>query len=412
MKRSRLLACFAAFLVLSLAPTVHAQPTPAQLDRIVALVESGELTEAKIRVETLLEVYPDDPQLKQMSTLLAQQLKNTPKPPTNPALDRIRSALSAPPSSVEPLPEALSATDRLEIETLLQGAQLALQTSDSSARADKLKNLLARAVPDTARISMRSDWLPYWQTRAVAALELKDWKQGWQAGQALLRLKALESETPSLRQVMTTLNVEGWLQKNPQVIETAAMSKRWQPWLGAWKAEASCTYRNKGDGYSTSTGYQNQKITLSIGLIENEPKVQVTWLIDTRDSTWRGDNPSGYQSTSSTNIPGKSTVSGRDWGRKTTTSNFSSSSRILNISLGDSGDTLSIKYESKSDDTGVATVAENRYMLSEDGRQLYILSKDTGQTRESFARYNGSLYICKDYTYFDAPIIVALAKQN
>ncbi len=90
---------FLLSIILFAAPIIAAaQPTPAQLDRIAASVEAGNLAEAKIRTETLLEVYPGDLALNEIQRLLRE--KHT-TPPSSAPLP----APVAPPAPPAPVPK-------------------------------------------------------------------------------------------------------------------------------------------------------------------------------------------------------------------------------------------------------------------------------------------------------------------
>ncbi|HRQ88871.1 MAG TPA: formylglycine-generating enzyme family protein, partial [Bacteroidia bacterium] len=68
-----MIACCVCF-----APGLRAEPSPEQLDRIAELAGEGKVEEARIRAETLLEVFPDDPNLKRMLAMLPQGGKVSP----------------------------------------------------------------------------------------------------------------------------------------------------------------------------------------------------------------------------------------------------------------------------------------------------------------------------------------------
>lgn len=269
---------------LAWVPAISAQPTPAQLEHIATLVESGKVTEAKIHTETLLEVFPDDPQLKQMAALLAQRAKDKPTPPPNPALDRIRSALTEP-AKITPAPPPaapeIAPMERLEIQTVLTGANQAFQIGDATQRATRLRELLARPVPSTALNAPQTDWLPYWQARAVAALGVEDYRNGWQAGQALLRLNALTSKDPALNQVMANLNLKGWLKESVAAI-TQAKSARYAAWLGEWTGSASYTKKDTHSSAGTATIPVSGSLRLKVALAEDlSPRIEFSGSIDT-----------------------------------------------------------------------------------------------------------------------------------
>jgi hypothetical protein len=263
MRQIYALTTLSIFTLTCLGALIWAQPTPAQFDRIAKLVEAGKLEEAHIRTETLLEIFPEDAQLQQMSSMLAQRIEESTPPPSNPALDRIRSALqsSKEGSAAQAAPQAISAMDQLEIQTVLAGTQQALQISDIRMRSTRLSELLTRKVPETALNSTNSEWLVFWQARAIAALETDNLTYGWQAVQALKRLNALNSSDPQLKQLIVAANLKGWLTLDregylSEVSKQTAITRRQAAWAGVHHFS---TIEDRGSAGSSS----NKKLIIT-----------------------------------------------------------------------------------------------------------------------------------------------------
>jgi hypothetical protein len=211
-------------------------PPPAALERVVNLVGEGKFDDAKVAVETLLILYPDDPQLTRIYAIIQQRLK---QPPTAPS------------------PPVLSNADRLEINTLVSAVNQAFQIKDTAQRHQRLQSALARPVPDNAK---NTAWLPYWQARALAAMDLGNYVEGWQAGNALIQLGALDSQDGSLNQIMVNLNTRGWLLESPEAIRKAA-EDRYKDWLGIWKGKWQ---RHSGPGRETISNTITLEVEFSL----------------------------------------------------------------------------------------------------------------------------------------------------
>lgn len=159
---------------------------------IETLVQGEKYDEALRSVDALLKQYPDDSTLQRYRVSLAKLVK--------------------PASSAAS--EALSGRDRLELDTLLVIASDAESISEAATREKQLAEFLERSSDFVKR---HPGQFQVWLLRAAAALELDRSQAGWESGQRLIALGALESEDGKVRQIMARLNLKKWLvDKLPQ----------------------------------------------------------------------------------------------------------------------------------------------------------------------------------------------------
>lgn len=181
-------------LLACMAP-LHSAPSKEQYERIVNLVTEEKYIEATVMTETLLTVFPGDPQLVQiLEALKAREV--------TPVAESKAESSS---------PSALSTEDRLELMTLVTGVQDAFKIDDKDQRAQRLVPLLARPLWPIAEDSDNPEWVGYWQSRALMALDLEDSRQGMIAGHHLRRLGSLESKDPAVQGLMIRMNQKNWL---------------------------------------------------------------------------------------------------------------------------------------------------------------------------------------------------------
>lgn len=187
--------------LLACMTSLYSAPSEEQYERIVNLVAEEKYIEATVMTETLLTVFPGDPQLVQiLETLKAREV--TPVAESKAVVSSTSTSSST---------SGLSAEDRLELMTLVTGVQDAFKIDDKDQRAQRLVPLLARPLWPAAEDGDNPEWIAYWQSRALMALDLEDAKQGMIAGHHLRRLGSLESSDPGIQGLMVRMNQKNWL---------------------------------------------------------------------------------------------------------------------------------------------------------------------------------------------------------
>ncbi len=266
MKLVRFLPLLLAGLVIGSQTT--AQPTPAQLDHLAALVEADKLEEAKIRTETLLEIFPDDPALTEIQRLLLARSATLPKPkPETPTPAR------------PPVPEVLDWEDQNEIDTATREAEAALEIHDPAQRKEALRDLLDYPIPPRAKTS--AAWAPYWKARAIAALQTDDIVNGCRSAKALAKLDSLLEPDPQRSELLDLLKQKGWLDAD-FAAKVDVIATEHAPWLGTWggkgrqegvKTNASITVR-------ISLSPDLKVVVRCAGETETDPRAtDVNWMI-------------------------------------------------------------------------------------------------------------------------------------
>ncbi len=214
----RRIISLATIAVLGLLGTLPAAPPPEQLERIATLVEAGRLHEAAIRTETLLELYPEDPALTEIQSLL-HATTAPPAPPPAPAH----------PSAF--VPEVLHPDDQAEIDRTTREVDEARNLQNPLLRKQALRRLLSRPVPARAKASPA--WEPYWLARTAAALEVDDAIAGCRSARQLAELKPSPAPDAHQASLLNDARTRRWLDADFARELDSAMAEH-QPWLGTW----------------------------------------------------------------------------------------------------------------------------------------------------------------------------------
>jgi len=149
-----------------------------------------------------------DPKLKEDKDILALQAE-----------------LEAPLSATAPTnaPPKLDGRARLELDTLSEIAQAAERASDLESQRKEFQDLFDRS---GAFAKDHPEIAEAWLYRAVAAMALERPREGWEAGQKLIDLGALESTDPRMRNALAQLNRRKWLDNDPPT----AFPQSGKPW--------------------------------------------------------------------------------------------------------------------------------------------------------------------------------------
>ncbi len=148
-----------------------------------------------------------------------------PKAAKDPEIQALKASFEFPASSSAKLnPQA-----RLELETLLGMSAEAKSATDLQQKRKILIDFMDRSSPF---LETHPEVRELWMHRGVAALALNRPHAGWEAGQKLLALGALESSNEQERGVLAKLNRQNWLGKEPPTTSGATAGQSWENSLG------------------------------------------------------------------------------------------------------------------------------------------------------------------------------------
>lgn len=245
-----------------------------------------------------LEPYASDPTLLKIQEMLE----------TRASAASVSNPPPAPKPISKPAAPIISSRDRLDVETMVAAAENMAQQNDASQRRELAIRALEHNIPGAAA-NGGAPWIPYWAARAVLALEVSDFEAGWEAGQNLLQAGALDSQNPTARRVMASLNLKGWLVNDLNQIPEAAEYARWKPFLGTWRSSGKHRFSDvrssSGDKYN---GKQSYEQVVTIDWNHGRPTISISgW----NRMYWDSYKPNGigpFDSSRSyeTQIPGES----------------------------------------------------------------------------------------------------------
>jgi protein involved in temperature-dependent protein secretion len=242
-------------------PSAAAIPAATQKE-IEQLVQQNKFTDALAKVDALLKANPADKDLLDLKAQLEKSAK-----------------LPAPAAGA---PAKMTDEDRLEANTV---NRLMVKIRESTDPADR-KKMQEQVLEHTAPLVQKyPQELNLWQVRAIAALALDKPRDGWEAGKNLKALGAMSSTDPALSDVMSELNLKGWLKMDEAQIKeaetkvtegeaTKLLSKLWQ---GTWKLAKKDT-----STYGQWDASHTVEIILSIDAGAGEP--QLHYQVEENDS--------------------------------------------------------------------------------------------------------------------------------
>ncbi len=193
------------------ATTAGATPTGQAPDDVMKklsdIVRAGKYAEAQQLTTGLLLAYPDDQRLIKAKALLDKSLASSKL--ADPA------AIGNPPANNVSAPQPatnmkLTGMDKVEYNSLIELARQAQQTTDLEQQTASLKQFMDRS---SSFLQKYPDQMLLWQLRAFSALSLNDLMAGYEAGQRLLASGAADSNDQNLQQLLSKLNLRGWLDK-------------------------------------------------------------------------------------------------------------------------------------------------------------------------------------------------------
>jgi hypothetical protein len=276
--------------------------------KIADLVHAGKYAEAQQLTTGLLVAYPDDQRLIRakalIETLLAPAGSASATPGSNQPINTVAPAQPAVnASAAQP-----TGMDRVEYNSLIELARQAQQTTDLEQQNALLKQFMDKS---HAFLQKYPNEMLLWQLRAASAMSLHEADAGYEAGQKLLADGAADSSNPNLQQLLSKLNLEGWLDK--QKVEDYKKD-RW--FLGTWnsswsdsdapgdvRAQGNVVFSQSESGDIKSYGLQDDgKYGGNVfrGTILNAGEIKWERYLDSR----LGCCPSGWQPVISSEIGG------------------------------------------------------------------------------------------------------------
>jgi hypothetical protein len=193
-----------------------ANPAPAGqapdevMKKLSDLVHAGKYEEAQQLTSGLLVAYPTDQRLIKAKTLVDKLLAPASPANTTPSDNQPTSNGSSVQPGANMNSVQFTGMDRVEYNSLIELARQAQQTTDLEQQTASLKQFMDRS---STFLQKYPDQMLLWQLRAFSALTLNDLMAGYEAGQKLLAAGAADSNDPNLQQLLSRLNLKGWLDK-------------------------------------------------------------------------------------------------------------------------------------------------------------------------------------------------------
>jgi hypothetical protein len=205
-------------------PTPTGQAPDDVMKKLSDLVHAGKYAEAQQLTAGLLLAYPDDQRLIKAKALLDKALASS--KPADPA------ASTTPPVSdvvSEQLPPSANAKqftgmDKVDYNSLIELARQAQQNTDLEQQTTLLKEFMKDS---DLFLQKHPTEMMLWQLRAASAISLNDLMAGYEAGQKLLAAGAADSNDPNLQQLLSRLNLKGWMDKKNLEIREQEMRFHW-----------------------------------------------------------------------------------------------------------------------------------------------------------------------------------------
>jgi hypothetical protein len=208
-------------------PTLAGQAPDEATKKITGLVHAGKYAEAQQLTAGLLIAYPNDQRLIKAKAVIDGLLSSASQ----------GNAIPGNTHPVQPVATAnaipLTGMDKVEYNSLIELARQAQQTTD----LEQQKTLLQQFMDQSGVfLQKHPDQTLLWQLRAASALSVDDLMAGCEAGQKLLAAGAADSSDPNLQQLLSKLNLKGWLgAAGAEKARTQAeLTKQYSWMLGTW----------------------------------------------------------------------------------------------------------------------------------------------------------------------------------
>ena len=201
--------------------------------KLTELVHARKYAEAQQLTSGLLIAYPNDQRLIKAQALIEKMLAS--------GGQAVPDSGQPVQSAANPNPMQLTGMDKLEYNTLLELARQAQQQADPEQQKASLGQFMGRS---TAFLQKHPDQMLLWQLRAASAISLNDAMAGYEAGQRLIAVGAVDSNDPALQRLLAQLNGRGWLDQ-----QKAENANKFGGVLGTWKVACSADGTPDNDGY-------------------------------------------------------------------------------------------------------------------------------------------------------------------
>lgn len=224
------------------APGAAAQGYDQLLARARAIVSS----QPSVALDLAKQAIHKDPSRYEAHVVAAKSLRQQGQ--YLQAIIHLRIAMTlAPAQETAPIARATEELNALSLapdaRRKLDALKLLLGNADAAsggARQADLRQFLTMSGDFLSKHPLFSD---LWLMRAQVAIELDDPKAGWQAGRQLIAFGEDANESPSVRKLMATLELKGWLGDSAPLSPEEQLEQNRQKITGVWK----CTEQSKGD---------------------------------------------------------------------------------------------------------------------------------------------------------------------
>ncbi len=196
-------------------------------NKISDLVHAGKYAEAQQLTTGLLVAYPNDQRLIKAkalidSLLIADGSRAVSNQPTN--------NVAPPQSAANTNAEPLIGMEKVEYNSLIELARQAQQTTDLDQQ-----NLLLQQFVDKSRpfLQRHPENILLWQVLAASALSLGDPLSGYEAGIHLLSVSGADGGDVQSQQLLSKLNLKGWLNKDRVIVTSHNFKIRFSEWYQA-----------------------------------------------------------------------------------------------------------------------------------------------------------------------------------
>lgn len=229
------------------SPSSANQAPDEMTKKLTELVHAGKYEEAQQLTAGLLIAYPSDQRLIKAKALIEKMLSQVGQ--TFPGSGE---------RAVNTHPGPLTGMDNVQLNSLIELARQAQQTTDLTEQKNLLHRFMDQSNPF---LQKHPEQMLLWQLRAAAAISLNDSTAGYEAGRTLITLGAADSTDPNLQRLMAQLNNKGWL--DAQTVQEA--ERNWI--LGTWSVSVSRSWP-AGHNKKTKRSWDEGSETWSIGNVE------------------------------------------------------------------------------------------------------------------------------------------------
>jgi hypothetical protein len=241
------------------SPSSSGQARDDMTAKITELVHARKYTEAQQLTTGLLVAYPNDQRLIKAKVLLEKLLAPAGSANPTPNSTQPTSNVATAQPAANTNAAHLTGMNKVEYNSLIELARQAQQTTDLEQQNALLKQFMDKS---HAFLQKYPNEMLLWQLRAASAISLDDGDAGYEAGQMLLADGAADSSNPNLQQLLSRLNLKGWLDK--QKVEdykkdawlSGTWSSSWSSASGDVRHLGNVVFSKSDSGDIKSYGFQ------------------------------------------------------------------------------------------------------------------------------------------------------------